>query len=230
MSSPASASYGPDSLQRQVLLRGVVALGVVVLAWQVLARSQQTGLAQARAEVTARAERLETFNAAPRAVVDLPTATESLRRASTDLRARLSQTADTAKLYEAIGNLAQRQQLRIERIDPLRSAGESAGAAAKVGFEKSGYALEVVGSYDGVARFLDQIQSSLGASRVESVRIEPIAVTGSQGTLVRATLETLHLRLPTGGLRVQDDPAAASKAPGDAAAGNASTSHAGGIK
>lgn len=192
---------GPESLQRQVLLRGVVALGITVLAWQVLTRSQQTGLAQARAQVASRQEQLAAFEAAPRPVTDLAAATESLRRTSLSLRNRLAQTADSAKLYEAIGNLAIRQQLRIERIDPLRSTGESAVSAAKAGFEKSGYALDVVGSYDGVARFLDQIQTSLGASRVESLRIEPVAITGNQGALVRATLETLHLRLPPGGLK-----------------------------
>jgi Tfp pilus assembly protein PilO len=195
-----SSSLSPELVQKQTLVRSVVALGIAVLAWQIIARSQQLELAHARASLATRHNELEEFSVAPTVLKDLPAASEALQRRSKELRTRLAITADTGKLYETIGNLALRQQLRIERIDPLRSSGQAAGSAAKVGIEKTGYAMEVVGTYDGVARFIDQLQSALGVSKVESVRIEPAPISGKDGSLVRATIETQHLRLPPGGI------------------------------
>lgn len=202
MSTIASSTQTLDQVQRQTLMRCVVALGIAVLAWQLITRSQQVGLSQARASLISRQEQLSAFQAAPAAVTDLAAATETLKAQSRHYRERLAITADTAKLYESIGNLALRQQLRMERIDPLRTAGQTAGAAAKAGFEMSGYAMEVVGTYDGVARFLDQLQNSLGVTRIESLRIEPAVIAGKEASLIRATIETQHLRLPPGGLKV----------------------------
>jgi Tfp pilus assembly protein PilO len=209
MSTPTRAPQTLDQVQRQTIMRCVVALGIAVLAWQLITRSQQTGLSQARASLAARQEQLAAFAAAPATVADLSVATQTLKGQSKKYLDRLAITADTAKLYESIGNLALRQQLRMERIDPLRTAGQTAGAAAKDGFEMSGYSMEVVGTYDGVARFLDQLQNSLGVTRIESLRIEPAVITGKDGSLVRATIETQHLRLPPGGLKVEsaDQPA-----------------------
>lgn len=219
MKSLISLATSADLVKKQTLMRSVVALGISVLAWQIIVRSQKQELAQARAAVADRHQQLEEFAQAPTIIKDIPTVTDALQRKSKELRARLAITSDTGKLYEAIGTLAARQQLRIERIDPLRSGGQSAGLAAKVGFEKSGYSLEVVGTFDGVARFLDQLQSGLGVSKVESVRIEPAAVSGKDGTLVRATIETQHLRLPPGGLDLdaaRTTPAAPAKDSGGA--------------
>ncbi len=216
MSTTATPLHGGDQLQRQTILRCVVALGVAVLAWQMITRSQQNGLVQARASLIARDEQLAAFANAPAAASDLAAATEALTRQAKQYRTRLAITADTAKLYESIGNLALRQQLRMERIDPLRTAGQSAGTAAKAGFEMTGYAMEVVGTYEGVARFLDQMQSALGVTRIESLRIEPAAIAGKDGSLVRATIETQHLRLPPGGMKVDTNP---DSLPGSAVGG-----------
>lgn len=203
MSTHTISTQTNDQLQRHTIMRCVVALGVAVLAWQLIARSQQSGLSQARASLVARQEQLTAFAAAPAVVSDLAAATETLKGQSKKYRDRLAITADAAKLYENIGNLALRQQLRMERIEPLRTTGQTAGAAAKAGFEMSGYSMEVVGTYEGVARFLDQLQNSLGVTRVESLRIEPAVTAGKEGSLVRATIETQHLRLPPDGLKVE---------------------------
>lgn len=203
MNTPIVSTQTPDQLQRHTIMRCVVALGIAVLAWQLIARSQQSGLTQARASLIARQEQLTAFAAAPATVTDLAAATETLKSQSRKYRDRLAITADAAKLYENIGNLALRQQLRMERIEPLRTTGHAAGDAAKAGFEMSGYSMEVVGTYDGVARFLDQLQTSMGVTRVESLRIEPAVSVGKDGSLVRATIETHHLRLPPEGLKVE---------------------------
>lgn len=203
MSTPHHPLQTLDQVQRQTIMRCVVALGISVLAWQLLTRSQQVGLSQARASLVAREEQLAAFAAAPATVPDLAVATQTLKGQAKIYRDRLALTADTAKLYESIGNLALRQQLRMDRLDPLRTAGQTAGAAAKAGFEMTGYAMEVVGTYDGVARFLDQLQNSLGVTRIESLRIEPAVIAGKDGSLVRATIETQHLRLPPGGLKIE---------------------------
>eukprot|EP00913_Durusdinium_trenchii_P006174 g5786.t1 len=146
------------------------------------AEVQRAGLAAATAEIEAGQAQIVASQQEPREVI------QELREQAESLRRFWSISADASVLYEEIDAVAKRYGVVVERVEPSR--GGSKGAIGDEqedapAFNEIGYSIELVGSYEGVARFLRAIQNELGMARIDSVRITP-ALSIDQATQARA--------------------------------------------
>jgi hypothetical protein len=96
-------------------------------------------------------------------------------------------------VYEQFRSLAAGAGVRIDRIEPgvPRPAGRAApGEPIDETFTCS---VELSGEFGRVVKFVDEVERGLGAAKVTSLRLAPLA--SADGGAVAATIETTHLRL-----------------------------------
>ena len=122
--------------------------------------------------------------------------------ASRQLTVWSQKASESSGLYDRIRRIAEAQQVKIGRIEPKSSGivpplpGEKPPENAVIpDIQTTGYAVQVTGSFDNIARFLDALEAGLGSSKVASIRLVPI-VTGNRQS-VEATIETIHYRIAT---------------------------------
>lgn len=139
-------------------------------------------------------------------------------RASADARLstvgeRSVMARDAAKMNASIEELAGRCGVTIQRTQPRESVGPGMptvavpapagadGAAAAPALVKPdaviGFTIEAAGNFAGMTRFVEGLETSLGYTRVDSVRVSPDS---EHDDRVRATISTLHFAfsLPKG--------------------------------
>jgi len=122
--------------------------------------------------------------------------------ASRQLTVWSQKASESSGLYDRIRRIAEAQQVKIGRIEPKSGGivpplpGEKPPENAVIpDIQTTGYAVQVTGSFDNIARFLDALEAGLGSSKVASIRLVPI-VTGNRQS-VEATIETIHYRIAT---------------------------------
>ena len=206
------------SLEKRFLIRGAIACALTIACYQFLVRPERLRLAAARTSLASQQNELNEMNNLPHVVDDIPAAIVQMSQRRDQLRSRLKDSGDASTLYDKIGKLGQRCGVRTDRIDPVRVDAPHApvsgrGAKPNVGvtLESYGYQIEVIGSYENIAKFVDAINSETGVSYVGSLLCEPLAQTGSSPKLVRATVGTLHFKLPSSKDKAS---ASATKTPG----------------
>jgi Tfp pilus assembly protein PilO len=126
---------------------------------------------------------------------------EELQQSAEALREFWNASSDASMIYESIDTIAMRHAIIVERMEPKRSpkgARSGSAAADEPAFDQIAYSIELVGSYEGVSRFLHAIQTELGMARVDSIRVGP-AATESNPNRVRASVMTTHFQ-SSGGL------------------------------
>lgn len=128
---------------------------------------------------------------------------------------RSAMARDAARLNASIEELAGRTGVTIQRTQPRESVSAAAFAppVSAAGADASGalpalikpdavvgFTIEASGNYAGITRFLDGLETSLGYTRVDSVRVTPDS---EHEDRARATISTLHFAfsLP-GGVQV----------------------------
>lgn len=211
MSSPQPHVLGfrKLSLEKRFLIRGVIACAITVACYQMLIRPERQRLAVAKLSLASQQSELSEMKNLPHVVDDIPAAIVQMTQRRDQLKARLKDSGDASTLYDKIGKLGQRCGVRTDRIDPVRvDAPQLAPGhvhAGGVPLESYGYQIEVIGSYENIAKFVDAINSETGVSYVGSLLCEPWVQPGSAPKQVRATVGTMHFKLPA-----QKEKAAAS--------------------
>lgn len=115
---------------------------------------------------------------------------------------RSAPARDTARLNAGIEDIAAKAGVEVERTQPREPAAlagastRAAPAATDPGATPdiqpdavAGFALDVVGSYAGLASFVRALESDLGFTRVVSLRVTP---EGEYQDRVRASITTAH--------------------------------------
>jgi len=97
--------------------------------------------------------------------------------------------ADQSTQYQRLLMLAERLDVRVERIDPVPPRRGSDADVMTYGFT-----LDAMGSYEHVARLIEGVESELGAATVARFSLTPAGRT-NRGDSVRVTLETSHVQL-----------------------------------
>ncbi len=190
------------SSARNYIVRLAVVSSVACAAWYFVVRPlgaglevQRVSLAAATAEIEAGQTQIIMSLQEPGEII------QELREQAESLKRFWSISADASVLYEEIDAVAKRYGVVVERVEPSR--GGSKGAVGDEqedapAFNEIGYSIELVGSYEGVARFMRAIQNELGMARIDTVRITP-ALSIDQATQVRASIKSTHFQA-NGGL------------------------------
>lgn len=130
---------------------------------------------------------------------DLLATIGDMRTRRDELYAQAAKSADMTGLYDSFRKLAIMEGVRIERIEPSASqklpVNHALADREPVG-ETFGYAVEVSGAYEAIARFIDACERELGTSRVGRFRLSTNGPTpaGAEPVLT-ALVETVHLKL-----------------------------------
>ncbi|MFI4896548.1 MAG: hypothetical protein ACIARR_01845 [Phycisphaerales bacterium JB059] len=187
---------------RTFVVRLAVVVSVVCAAWYFGVRPLRDNLQLEQATLTAAQQEILEGERVRREYGREPTdVIEELQRSANALREFWNASADASMIYESIDTLAMRHGVIVERMEPKRSptsARPGNTAADEPTFEQIVYSIELLGSYEGVSRFLHAVQNDLGMARVDSIRVGP-AATASDPSRVRASVMTTHFQ-STGGL------------------------------
>ncbi len=194
------------SAARSYIVRLCVASAVASAAWYFGVRpmrdnleAQQASLAAAQSEIEAGQIQIMQGEQTPAETI------ADLRSSATAIEQLWAVSSDASQIYEAIDEIANRYGVVIERLEPRRGSAvvpsQDEQEDAPV-FIELGYSIELVGSYEGVARFIRAIQNELGMARVDSFRISP-ALTQDLGAQIRASVRTTHYQVE-GGLAAFD--------------------------
>lgn len=175
--------------------------------WYLAARSLHVSLAQARAELAGAVNEISAHE------TDYPPSAGDPAKAMLDLADREKRvrdltrvSGDAAKVYEALGVVAGSCNVRVDRIEPVRSGvrePRSSRQAAKPGAfavsaESTHYVIEATGQYADIARFVKALERDLGLTRVVSLRLSPAPVTPGAPPAISASIETSHYKLTAG--------------------------------
>lgn len=191
---------------RSYVVRLAVVSAVACAAWYFGIRPMREGLVTKRAtlsameaEISSGQELVERSEIVPELLIN------ELRRAASSLRELWAISADASVLYDAIDTIAQRYAITIERMEPRRGvpARDARGEGEdRPVFNEIAYTIDLLGTYENVARFLRAVQSELGMARVDSVRITP-ALSTDDPAFIRASVTTTHYQAE-GGLAAFD--------------------------
>lgn len=209
MTSPTAASKSMDT-KRDYFLRAAIAAGVACAAWYLVIRPLEESLTQARGTLADCSNRLAIHQASMAAEPDLDALDRELSLKARTLSEYSSKWGDSGSLYESFRVLARRTNVRLERVEP-RGVSPIPGTQrnARSAGDVMNYSLELSGSYEEIAAFLAECNTSLGASKVTSFRLAPLNRRASSGdALLSAAVDTMHIRL-----EVPDRPSEAAPAP-----------------
>ena len=189
--------------------RGAQVMAVAAVAavgWYVAARSVHDSLSEARAELTGAIGEVSSHEVAyGPAAGDPAKAMEQLKEREARVASRAKVSGDAAKVYEALGTVAASCNVRVDRIEPVRSGVHdqrgSSSSARDLGFlvstEATHYVIDAVGHYSGLAKFVSALERDMGLTRVVSMRLSPAPVTSGDGAMITASIETAHYKLVT---------------------------------
>jgi hypothetical protein len=201
---------------RRQLLHGAVIAGFVCASWFAAVRPMEHKLAAKRAELQSINSQLADFESGIASEPPLAKAIQGLTDRGRLINTWTACSGDASKLYEAFRTLASKCSVRIERVEPS-SAGRGSHASSKDPntTELFGYTIEITGTYQNVARFIDACEQQLGVTKVASFHMSPVnnAAPGAGGSpadpAITAIIETAHLKLAIQGMN-PDSPAAAA--------------------
>ena len=171
-------------------------------AWFFTVRPLVTKVAEQRSAIASMSELLENDAAADVTEAQIDSTLTGLRSRVGRIEAWTLRPGESGKLYDNLRGLAKRLDVRIERIEPKGESTLGGTSKAKadvkpaVTGETIGYALDVTGRFEAVARFIAACETELGSSRVVSFRITPSIrpSTGGEPTVV-ASIDTQHVCL-----------------------------------
>lgn len=187
---------------RTVVIKAVMAAALLGVAWSFTARP-------ARAEHTDAARRLEDqTRAIQRFRQDTPdpehtraVLAEVTRRAHA-LDEALGRHPNTAAVFTAIDEAANRCGVRIVRTDP-KSSGRSldaAGARVRVPLVSDAFLIDFQGPFPGAIAFIDALRHDLGVAHVSDLRLSR-----ADNDAVRASITLTVFRVPAGASILPDD-------------------------
>lgn len=169
-------------------------------AWYVGVRPLSESLARDEAELLSMQETLSSQNDSLLSAAQIVDLNDRVISSSRQLVAWTQKASESSGLYDRVRRLAEAHKVKIGRIEP-KSGGivpplagdkppEGVGAPD---IQTSGYTVQVTGEFEDVSHFLDSLESGLGASKVISFRLVPVA--GSNKRQVEASIDTVHYRI-----------------------------------
>jgi Tfp pilus assembly protein PilO len=188
-------------VEQRFLMHGVIACALAAAAYYFVVRPEKVNLSAAQSALASQENDLRTTASLPHVVDDLPAAITDMVVRRDKLLARLKDSNDVSSLYDKIGKLAQRCGVRTDRIDPMRSENRSVSSAPKLNsknrmtLESFGFQIEMVGTYESVAKFIDAINVETGVTMIVGMTLEPLDVIEGKPIQVRGTLTTLHYKM-----------------------------------
>jgi hypothetical protein len=189
------------SSERRFAYQLVTALAVALAGYHMLVKPEARLLKMAQATLAAQAKDLSDVGQLPQVADDLPVAIKQMGDRHHELLAKLNASADASKMYDMIGQLAGKSGVRTDRIDPVRNGDSRAASSGgkdknRLVLESYGYSIEAVGSFDKLAGFIDQLNTSTGVTRISNLVIEPLETPEGQEQRIRAIITTVHYRMP----------------------------------
>lgn len=192
-------STNPRALLAQVIIGGAALAGISFGVLDPLRQSRDDAMAQLEQFETLAQNASEYAGRMPelargRATVETKLSTMSQRSAP---------ARDAAALNARLEELAAASGVRVQRTQPREAvsavasapprattdAAPTEGAASVKPDAVIGLTIDVSGPYAGMTRFIEGLESRLGYTRVDSVRLVPEGETEDR---VRATISTLH--------------------------------------
>ncbi|MEZ6243503.1 MAG: hypothetical protein R3B57_10725 [Phycisphaerales bacterium] len=190
------------SVTRTYFIRLIVVISLAVAGWRFLIGPMHTRVNERRAtldamrdEIDAGSDQIQLQPTSPAEVI------AELNHRADALRDLWGVSADASRLYERFDALAHRYGVTIERMEPRSGQNQSSSRADNPDtpqVAEIGYSIELVATYDAVARFLHAVQGETGMVRIESFRVAPEPSRGHE-PMVRASVRTVHYQV-TGGL------------------------------
>lgn len=101
-----------------------------------------------------------------------------------------SNISNESAVFERLMELGEKSGVRIDRVDPVRTAGRDTDEGE---IRSYGAKIVAVGSYEAFARFVNSIESNISYSTV--IRFDLTLVSTHGEDLVRGSVETRHLHL-----------------------------------
>ena len=182
-----------SSLARMYASKSVLLATAAGAIWYFAVRPMNDELRQARAAFDAFAveidEHTHQFGSTPFSVEEIAADLKS-RRAG--IESQFADSANPARVYDSLGELAARTGVRLERVEPGKGGRGVVSQCPEI-MVSAVHTIEATGTMSQLADFFTAIDTELGMSRVGSVRLSPVP--GSQGEQLTATLDTTHLRL-----------------------------------
>lgn len=184
------------------LARGLMVCVIAAGSWALVARpteaslaSRQRSLGVMRGDLAKGQKEVGASQAGEESLSALSARGEALNDWS-------AQVGDDTQLFERLGELARARDVKIDRLDPRAAIAPTRDAKLKDSATQASAracSMDVSGSYESIARFLEDIDTSLGASKVTMFRLSPGVKGGgvAKAGVVSATVETVHLRVRT---------------------------------
>jgi len=176
---------------------------VVVAAWYFGVHSRQASVDQLKVELESQTSEIEQGKADEAAFgAGLSAMIQRMEQESSLYRAAWAHSSDAAVLYRGFDEAAQDAGVRVVRLEPSKGGIRTERQGASI--ETHGFVVEVEGVFEGVMRFIRQVQYGGGMTRIKSIRLYPAADTEASESSVRAIVQSEHVSVR--GLFEEDGP------------------------
>jgi hypothetical protein len=169
--------------------------------WYFGVRPMEQKLAAKTVEFRSVSAELNEFEQTVATEQPIAAAIEAMTAEARKINGWTAKSGDPARLYDAFHGLATQCGVRIERVEP--TAAHGALRKDPQAPEAYGYAIEVTGGYQAVAKFMDACEQDLGVTKITSFHMSPtggIAAAGAGDPSITAMIETSHLKLAIPGV------------------------------
>ncbi len=197
----------PEERMLSAVLKPFVARGLMVCliaagSWALVARPAEASLASRRRALASMRGELSKGQKEAGAALAGEESLAALSARGEAMNEWSGRVGDDTQLFERLGELARARDVKIDRLDPRAAVAPSKEAKFKdsaTQVSARACSMDVSGSYESIARFLEDIDTALGASKVTMFRLSPGVKGGgvARAGMVSATVETAHLRVRT---------------------------------
>lgn len=169
-------------------------------AWYFGIQPLSAAVKQKHAEIEGMRESLIAESESLRRSADHDRTFEMASKCASELMVWTRKSSESQGLYDRLRRMATSTKVKIVGIEPKGSAvlaappGPRPEGGKAPDIRASGLAIMVTGSFADVASFIDNLDGSIGASRVLSIRLTP---QDSAGRTVQALVETTHYSMNT---------------------------------
>ncbi len=179
------------SFDRKLIAEIFVMLAVCIGAWMMIVDPQKGALAELEAIIeTAKTNPLR---ASREQIEQMAFRIDAVRTRVRKIESESGLARDSSRTYGLIMGLAKEYDVTVRRLDPS-PPGRSADAADPV--QVTGFTMNVEGTYERVAMFIEGVQSLNGFVRPGSLSVTPLGNTGAARVTAQFSCEGLSFTLP----------------------------------
>jgi len=186
---------------RKLMAHGAMSAAILGAAWGLGVRPLQESLQQDQASRAVNADRIEAYaQLSEQALAQPAELVDHLIRNARTINRSFAISASDARLYEALGHLAEQTGVRIERMEPHRT--RNTAVLSNDGLERlpvrsTGYTINFEGSFTQVVAFVDAVESKTGLCTLSACRlVQGGSIEGTPQILATITTEHFALAKP----------------------------------